>query len=399
MYHAKPIKKIGETRMAVVQLKFPASGSSISYDALISAIYRSVDDDDAWPEALDILRDYLGANVACLRIAQQSKSHRQYLFASGPRATEESIREWEQINARELLPRDLKPGETTLIDWHLVSNAVQCSKLLQRYDIAVTATVCVDVIDDAQYTLNCSRGFKDSEFRPADLDAFRQIAEHFRRAMALRRQNMQIKVVSQFQTEALDSLGIAAILINRGGGHVVLNRTAQEALDEGIGLEMTARGLRAVDGTDDGAFQQALRAALCEKEPAGSRAMLINSGDGDRRLHLVVSSRRHNSIISGETETSALIFLRVKEIVGDADKKLLQQLFSFTATEANLAVGLAKGLCLKDVESQLKIRHNTARAHLRSMFAKADVSRQAQLVSLLANSLVPLGRMSSPPLQ
>jgi len=69
--------------MAVAQLKFPASQSSISYDALISAIYRSVDDDDAWPEALDILRGYLGANVACLRIAQQSKTHRQYLFASG----------------------------------------------------------------------------------------------------------------------------------------------------------------------------------------------------------------------------------------------------------------------------------------------------------------------------
>ncbi len=388
--------------MAVVQLKYPASDSSISYDsydALISAIYRSVDDDDAWPEALDILRDYLGANVACLRIAQQSKSHRQYLFASGPQATDEAIREWEQISARELLPQDLKPGETTVINWRLVSNAVQCSKLLQRYDIAVTATVFVDLIDDAQYTLNCSRGFEDSEFRPADLDAFRQIAEHFRRAMTLRRRNMQSKVVTQFQTEALDSLGIAAILVNRGGGHVVLNQTAQDALDEGIGLEMTARGLRAVDRADDGAFQQALRAALCEKEPAGSRAMLVNSGDDDRRLHLVVSSRRHSSMISGETETSALIFLRVKEIVGDADKKLLQQLFSFTATEANLAVGLAKGLCLKDVESQLNIRHNTARAHLRSMFVKADVSRQAQLVSLLANSLVPLGRMSSAPLQ
>ena len=385
--------------MAVAQLKFPAFDGSVAYDALISAIYRSVDDDAAWPEALGMLRAYLGANVACLRIAQQSKAHRQYLFASGPHGTEDGIREWEQINSRELLPLDLKPGETTVIDWRLVSNAVQCSKLLQRYDIAITATVCVDVIDDAQYTLNCSRGFGDSEFRSADLDAFRQIAEHFRRAMALRRQNTQSKVVSQFQTEALDSLGIAAILINRAGGHVLLNQTAQDALDEGIGLELTARGLRAVDPTDDGTFQQALRAALCEKEPVGSRAMLINSGDDDRRLHLVVSSRRHSSIISGETETSALIFLRVKEIVGEADKKLLQQLFSFTATEANLAVGLVKGLCLKDVESQLNIRHNTARAHLRSMFAKADVSRQAQLVSLLANSLVPLGRMSSTQLQ
>ena len=71
---------------------------------------------------------------------------------------------------------------------------------------------------------------------------------------------------------------------------------------------------------------------------------------------------------------------------------MLQQLFTFTYTEAQLAVGLAKGMCLKDIESELKILHNTARAHLRSMFLKADVSRQSQLVSLITSSLVPLGR-------
>ena len=99
------------------------------------------------------------------------------------------------------------------------------------------------------------------------------------------------------------------------------------------------------------------------------------------------------------SETSALVFMRVNEIVRRDDIRMLQQLFSFTFTEAQLAIGLAKGLCLKDIEAELNIRHNTARAHLRSMFVKADVSRQSQLVSLLTSSLVPLGRDDRPSLQ
>jgi len=73
-------------------------------------------------------------------------------------------------------------------------------------------------------------------------------------------------------------------------------------------------------------------------------------------------------------------------------KKVLQQLFSFTRAEARLALGLAKGKRLEDVEAELNITHNTARAHLRSMFVKADVNRQSELVHVLANSVAPLGR-------
>ena len=87
-----------------------------------------------------------------------------------------------------------------------------------------------------------------------------------------------------------------------------------------------------------------------------------------------------------------LVFVGRASVADDADLKVLQELFSFTPAEAKLALGLAKGLPLGDVESQLNIRHNTARAHLRSMFLKADVSRQSELVHLLANSLAPLGR-------
>ena len=109
---------------------------------------------------------------------------------------------------------------------------------------------------------------------------------------------------------------------------------------------------------------------------------------------MLVSARRLVSPISDRPETCALVFLRSSSVASDADVEVLQELFSFTPAEARLALGLANGKRLEDVEAELKIRHNTARAHLRSMFVKAGVNRRAELVHLLANSLAPLGRRS-----
>jgi DNA-binding CsgD family transcriptional regulator len=55
--------------------------------------------------------------------------------------------------------------------------------------------------------------------------------------------------------------------------------------------------------------------------------------------------------------------------------------------EANLAVALASGRSLVDAADALGIAHNTARSHLRSIFAKTGVRRQSQLVHLLHGSV------------
>ena len=46
----------------------------------------------------------------------------------------------------------------------------------------------------------------------------------------------------------------------------------------------------------------------------------------------------------------------------------------------------------RDLERELRISHNTARAHLRSMYAKTDVSSRSELIGLINNSMVALVR-------
>ncbi|MNH09625.1 hypothetical protein D3C79_690860 [compost metagenome] len=53
---------------------------------------------------------------------------------------------------------------------------------------------------------------------------------------------------------------------------------------------------------------------------------------------------------------------------------------------------LANGLSLEEAAEVLNVRRNTARAHLRSIFSKTGVRRQTELVRIILNSVVALGK-------
>ena len=361
-------------------------------NALVASIYGGLSKESPWVEALEMLRAAMDANVACLRISQKGAHPREYLYAAGPKASQESIAEWEARSARELLPVELRPGEPQVVNWSELVPGPTISEMLRRYEIGCMAVMQLAAEDGVEYLLHASRSGVDQGFDSEDLAFFRMIGEHFARALNLRRQLVRAQIVSGFQSDALDRLGIAAILVRPSGQFMILNRVGREALADGEGLRVSGGRLHAVDDAHDRSFQSILREVLGSETGECSRAMLMRSDRADADLNLLVSARRSVSVISDRPETCALVFLRSCSVASDADVAVLQELFSFTPAEARLALGLAKGKRLEEVEAELNIRHNTARAHLRSMFVKADVNRQAELVHLLANSLAPLGR-------
>jgi DNA-binding CsgD family transcriptional regulator len=62
----------------------------------------------------------------------------------------------------------------------------------------------------------------------------------------------------------------------------------------------------------------------------------------------------------------------------------LQQVFKLTPAEARLAAGLAKGLDLQQISELHGVSVGTLRVQLKSIFAKTQTKRQAQLAVLLA---------------
>ena len=69
----------------------------------------------------------------------------------------------------------------------------------------------------------------------------------------------------------------------------------------------------------------------------------------------------------------------------------VRKLFDLTRKEAELAMCLTNGRSLREAAADLGITLNTARAHLRSIFAKTGIDRQARLVRAILRSVAALG--------
>ena len=65
----------------------------------------------------------------------------------------------------------------------------------------------------------------------------------------------------------------------------------------------------------------------------------------------------------------------------------LKALYGLTAAEARLTCGLLKGERLEDYAERTGISMNTARTHLKAVFAKTNTDRQADLVRLFSHRL------------
>ena len=84
-------------------------------------------------------------------------------------------------------------------------------------------------------------------------------------------------------------------------------------------------------------------------------------------------------------------------VLRDPDRKpqgaqeIIRKLFDLTPAETSLALLLTNGLTLEEAADELAISKNTARSHLRAIFSKTGVTRQATLVRMLLNSVLSLG--------
>ena len=359
-------------------------------DRLLGAIYDSVMDQEPWVAGLEQLRVALDANSTSLRMSKRGPRQNEVIYAAGPIVKPENVRLWEDKLLHDTLPTAPPLGETWINEWHNMpsSYAVEMNK---GWDIYITAGHCFAAVENTSMALYVSRGKANTCFSERDLALIESAGRHFGRALRLRQEMKHKEVVADFYAEAMERMSVGGVLIGACGSVTTLNATAERIIRDRDGLYMTAGRLHATDSLMDRQLQTTLRSVLSGEFSKRCVALALPRESDRRDLGLVMSPRPTTSLITGRDELNALLFLRDSETTLNFDAHLLQQLFSFTPAEASLAIGLAQGKSFEDIESALNIRHNTARAHLRSIFVKADVNRQAKLVSLIASSLGSFG--------
>lgn len=86
----------------------------------------------------------------------------------------------------------------------------------------------------------------------------------------------------------------------------------------------------------------------------------------------------------------AILFLADPERAPALDAGVLEQVWGLTPAEARLAKALMQGKTVQDFARDGGVSLNTARTHLKRIFLKTGVRRQAELVRLLKGLMAPL---------
>jgi DNA-binding CsgD family transcriptional regulator len=177
----------------------------------------------------------------------------------------------------------------------------------------------------------------------------------------------------------LEVLNTAAITLNAKNGVVGLNRRAQKLLAEGSHLYVN-RSKLAAKGRNSSRFS----ALLSRVSKSGSpESMGIFSPDRGVTAYITVS--KLSALTEAGTADTAILLVQLNQLdahpVATADQ--LTQIFLFSSAEARLARAVAIGQTLENFALENGVKMTTVRSQMASIYLKAQVRRQSDLVRLI----------------
>jgi DNA-binding CsgD family transcriptional regulator len=183
--------------------------------------------------------------------------------------------------------------------------------------------------------------------------------------------------------EAFEMSGTAVVLLNRHGGVLKANQSAERLLVDDIQIvngQLTANDARATT-----ALNRAIHTLLWR--PTGGLSAPVALPRASRRPLLAYPARLSASTANALADCQAMVILVDPDTRSRTPEMSLRSVFCLTEAEARLAAQLAFGNSLETVADQFGIAKETARSQLKSIFAKTGVHRQAELVAVLAKLL------------
>lgn len=177
--------------------------------------------------------------------------------------------------------------------------------------------------------------------------------------------------------QALDLLGEAVLVLDTEGQLLGANETARELLAAGDVLVLGCDGIRARHPEQSRLLRQLIEAAGRAGRPSRQRAgwrLTLGRRGCSQELEAIVARL-----------DSGRVALFVSDPAGSASPppQRLCRLYGLTPTEAVVASRLCGGDRVSDIATELGVAVNTVRGHLKQVFSKTGVHRQAELVSRL----------------
>jgi DNA-binding CsgD family transcriptional regulator len=382
-----------------------------NYDRLVRLIYHGAIEQPPWHTTLPAMREIIDAQVVSLVLRPPTAENPGIILnsvrpeggeqASRPRLTDSE--DWEVTAYREqffsLDPFVNLPLDKIISLDDLLSDAdLMASDYYQHYlqPIELFRILGVDTgeSDGLLARLRFSRRREETNFSSRDREVLSLLTPHLRQALAIYGRLNQMTSERDIYAGAVDQLSVATIILDEKGNLINTNAMASALLSEGDGLSLRGKRLH-IEGRNTNRELQAALASVIGAQQSGEtslvKALRVPRPGGRSALGLVVRPVPMSEWSEGQVGPCVAVFISDPDQRDSASQQTLGELFSLTPAEANVAILLARGLSLAEVSKAQNISPHTARAQLKSIFAKTGVSRQAELVRMVIKSVASLG--------
>lgn len=193
-------------------------------------------------------------------------------------------------------------------------------------------------------------------------------------------------------TSVLDRLPMGVVLVAADGSVRLMNAKARNIIATQDGFYIDRSGICRASSSEETVELLNLIRKTAQGEASDSNfALVLSRRNGKAPLSVLVAPvGKSNAVTSGEdmqqqaqTQAGSAIFISDPEDQLVISPLILRKLYGLSKTEANLVMELVKGRSFNEMADDIGISHHTVRSHFKKIFAKTEVSRQAELVKLI----------------
>ena len=365
------------------------------FERTLASLYDAMLDDTHWPATSALIDEACGLTGNMILIGEGPKAdirvdciglyyrgqrrmdlERWYLEEYHP--IDERIPRFRQLPDSRLVPiKDLYTAE------ELKSSPVFNEALL-RGNYQNGLNVRMDVADGCYMSWALGDPLTRHGWVPSQTSMVTRLLPHLRHYVRMRQALVRAQALETTATALIENRRVGVIHLDRRGRVLAANDRARHILLRGDGLSDQDGSLRTWSPDDQPRLDRLLAAALpTDGRVAVSGSMTLGRSAGIPPLVVHAKPVGVPQPDYGGRYAAALVLLVEPERPHHVDPGLVGETLGLTPRESQLAVWLAEGRSVDEIARATGLAKNTIYWHLKQIFQKLYISRQADLVRLV----------------
>lgn len=367
--------------------------SAETFEKALLAIYDTIGNESGWTQALGLVEEITGSAGAMINLVSKNGTAPPRALigeAMVSRYDAAVVDEYNQQLAGSCprLRSALQfPDAPYLCDYSILDerqmNGDPVYEFYTRQDVRYFIGSRLADTADLEVTWSLQRSNRQGHAQAADVELFLRLKPHLQKAVHFAGRFDALRKAQALSNAALEVVPYAFLVLDTSGGIILANAKAETFLERQDGVRSAAGRLRLEDAASQAKLEKIIGVCRSTHEPA---AMRVARPSGKLPYTLSV---RAVGVHEHDFGSEASVVVILQDLAAREERKVatLKQLFGFTPAEAVLASAIASGHSLASVANLQGISGATARVHLKSIFRKAGVNRQADLVRVIASIL------------